>query len=67
VRHCSGGETQALPDDLFWPGSSTIRVRNPANENDQYVDPKNIPLLSIKQSATTIRISGRAARELLWD
>jgi hypothetical protein len=22
------------------PGSSTIRVRNPANENNQYVDPK---------------------------
>jgi hypothetical protein len=40
------------------PGSSTIRVRNPANENNQYVDPKKIPLLSIKQSATTIRISG---------
>ena len=45
------------------PGSSTIRVRNPASENNQYVDPKKIPLLSIKQSATTIRISGRAARE----
>jgi hypothetical protein len=65
-----GGECGIAREAKHWrypiifsgPGSSTIRVRNPANENNQYVDPKKIPLLSIKQSATTIRMSGRATR-----